>query len=164
LNEVSGALDKKNLSIRPPTDATLREVVDTLQARVGAEQTKVEKELARAKAVIRRTRKEDVLVQSEERALALQERLDNLSRDVPTYKSLKTFFMRVHEAHLAASVDENMRDTVNRILANQQWTEEARRELADIDEDGNPSAEGPAPKRSHTKKAATAVKDPDESD
>jgi hypothetical protein len=166
LNEVSGSIDvggKRRLQINPPKDATLHWAIEAMRSRIDGERLRVEKEIARTKAVIRRTRKEDILNQSEERLAALEERLAGLDQSVPTFKMLKTFFLRIHEAHLTESVDGNLRDVVNRIIANQQWAEQARTDLSDISDDGDSTAtENPKAVRSHKKGASTATLDPDE--
>jgi hypothetical protein len=161
LNQVEGALDRKNLRISPPSDQTIGWAVETLRSRLDAAAEALKAEIKRAELAIRRTRKEDILNQQEERLEQLKDRLATLERDVPTFKSLKTFFIRVHEAHLKASVDTNLQDVVNAIIANQQWAESARRDLEGISDDGEPTPAVLPRKDAPAKKAARPV-DPDE--
>jgi hypothetical protein len=162
LNRVDGALDRKNLRIEPPTNATIAWVVETLRDRLAAEYAATEAELKRTERAIRRTRKEDILNQQEERLEQLKDRLATLERDLPTFKTLKTFFVRVHEAHLKSSVDANLQDVVNAIIANQRWAESARRDLEGIGDDGEPSGPKATSAAKPKAKAGPAVKDPDE--
>jgi hypothetical protein len=162
LNQVEGALDRKNLRVQPPSDKTVAWAVETLKDRLAAEYAATEAELKRTERAIRRTRKEDILNQQEERLEQLKERLANLERDVPTFKTLKTFFIRVHEAHLKASVDANLQDVVNAIIANQRWAEAARRDLEGIGDDGEPQTRVTAPAKPKAKAQAGAPRDPDE--
>jgi hypothetical protein len=125
LSEAEGDFSEKGaagLRIGPPTDSTIRNMVEALKSRQQAEEDRLQIEIDETQSLLK-----DNLLDSDDRRLHMQ-RLRQLKRlktqvslDCPSFNEAKSYFYREHRARLAESVPPDFRAGVAAMMQEQSW-------------------------------------------
>ncbi len=122
LSQVSGDFSEKSspLTVNPPADQTIEEMIDELESRIGADGERLTAEIEQCKERMEDTEAKERGIYRQ-RLKQLDREFKSLGRHIPSFEVAKKFFIRVHRAQLRAKINPAIVAQQMVMAEEQQW-------------------------------------------